>query len=61
MHKQSKIRITDAMMFDLEVFTRDELRAYAKKIGVPRGRNKQETISNIYRSGKGKVAMFLIL
>lgn len=30
------------------LFTRDELRAIARKTGVPRGRNKRDTAQNIH-------------
>jgi len=39
----------------LDRFTRDELRAYAKSLGVEIGRNKTHTIENLLRSGKALI------
>lgn len=39
--------------------TREELRDCAKKHGVKRGKNKQDTIENIVKSGKVKIIFYL--
>jgi hypothetical protein len=35
-----------------ELFTRDELRRLAVQVGVPRGKDKYDTITNLCNSGK---------
>jgi len=40
-------------------FTRDELRAYANAHGVPRGRNKSDTVKNIIDTYLGGIYISL--
>jgi hypothetical protein len=40
-------------------FSRDELRDYARSIGVRTGRNKQDTITNLMESGKLSISVTL--
>ena len=42
------------LTFLLRVFTRSQLRLYAKVRDIPRGRDKEETICNIVNAGKVK-------
>lgn len=43
----------------LWMFTRQELREYAKDLGVNRGRDKSETINNLVTSGLARVTVRL--
>lgn len=43
----------------LRQFTRQELREYAKVLGVKRGRDKSETINNLVASGLARVTVRL--
>lgn len=44
--------VVTAHLDALEKFTRQELRDYAKSLGVERGQNKRDTIRNLLLSGK---------
>jgi hypothetical protein len=43
----------------LDYFSRDELRDYARSIGVRTGRNKQDTITNLIESDKLSISVSL--
>jgi hypothetical protein len=57
---QPKVISTGAISEILSTFTRDQLRLYAKSIGVKVGRNKSDTIKNLTVSHKCRVQALLI-
>lgn len=52
-------RVVKATRGSLEGFTREQLRAYAVCIGVPRGRGKSETIGYLLMSRKATICATL--
>jgi activator of HSP90 ATPase len=52
-------RRTSSFRHILDHFSRDELREYARSIGVRTGRNKQDTITNLMVSDKLSISVSL--
>lgn len=52
-------KVVPASKEALEKFTRQELRDYAKSLGVERGQDKEGTIRNLLKSGKATLCASL--
>jgi hypothetical protein len=50
---------TSCFRYILDYFSRDELRDYARSIGVRIGKNKQDTITNLMESYKLSISVSL--
>ncbi len=53
------VRVISALYTNLEEFSHDELREYAKRLEVQRGRSKRDTIENLLASGKATICATL--
>lgn len=58
--RQSRWKMSTPTVQTLMYFSRDELRNYAKLLGVGRGDTKMETAKKIFLSGKAKVVFHLV-
>ena len=52
-------KVVPASAEALRKFSREDLRDYAESIGVERGRNKEDTIRNLVKSGKATLCASL--
>ncbi len=59
MYIEISTRVVPASKEALEKFTRDDLRNYAKSLGVDQGQNKNDTIRNLIDSGKATLCASL--
>lgn len=58
-YKELKPRIIRAVNKDLEAFTLEELREYAKSLNLPIGGNKKDVILHLLHSGKATICATL--
>lgn len=47
--------------FGLQYYTRDQLRTLARLAGVKRGRNKEDTLKNLLKSGKIDISVKFVV
>lgn len=56
---KTESRVKAATFGELDAFTRDTLREFCRRYGIPQGRNKIDTIRNIMASGPVTVTVTL--
>jgi hypothetical protein len=59
MRNSAQSQVIPATCRELECFARDELRDYAKSIGVEIGQNKEDIIANLIESGRATICATL--
>jgi hypothetical protein len=52
-------KVIKASKAALSCFSRKSLRKYATRLGVERGRDKSDVITNLYNSGKANITITL--
>lgn len=58
-YKELKPKVIRAVNKDLEAFTREELREYAKTLDLPIGGNKKDVVLHLLHSGKATICATL--